>query len=322
MFLDNKWVWNICLRRNLFGWESNQWDQFLRVLNEYEVCRNFSDSIIWKRSTSGLYSARQYCKDVKNNGLHGEEVWKSLWVGMAPSKVEFFCWQVFKGRLAVKECLFSRSLLNINDLNCAFCMKERESVNHLFLYCEFSWKVRNLWCEEWDLDLCFPSMITDFFIHWLSAIPRDKGSDIWKLGFYAILWSLWMARNDWVFNGKGISIPGSEKVLRDPFSWDPPPLGYFKFNFDGATFGQPGQVGVGGVLRDHDESIKMCFSNSIGVADSNLAELMAIREALLLFVQSRWISNVPLIVESDSSNAVKWFSNPSAAPWRFKRYLA
>ncbi|XVF39326.1 hypothetical protein PTKIN_Ptkin01aG0025500 [Pterospermum kingtungense] len=259
MFLDNKWVWNICLRRNLFGWESNQWDQFLRVLNEYEVCRNLSDSLIWKGSTSGLYSAKQYCKDVKTNRQHGEEVWKSLWAGMAPPKVEFFCWQVFKGRLPVKECLFSRGLLNINDLNCAFCMKERESVNHLFLHCEFSWK--------------------------------------------------------------GISIPSSEKALRDPSSWDPPPLGYFKFNVDGATLGQPGPTGVGGVLRDHDESVKMCFSKSIGVPDSNLAEIMAIREALLLFVQSRWISNVPLIVESDSSNAVKWFSNPSAAFWRLKRYL-
>ncbi|XVF77054.1 hypothetical protein PTKIN_Ptkin14bG0009100 [Pterospermum kingtungense] len=241
---------------------------------------------------------------------------------MAPPKVEFFCWQVFKGRLAAKECLFSRGLLNINDLNCAFCMKERESVTHLFPHCDFSWKVWNLWCEEWDLHLCFPSMITDFFIHWQSAIPRDKGFDIWKLGFYAILWSLWMARNDWVFNGKmieirplfdlcklrvshwakakwpvikegvidimrvpwGISIPGSEKALRDPSSWDPPPLGYFKFNVDGTALGQPGQAGVGGLLRNHDESVEMCFSKSIGVADSNLAEIMAIREALLLVV--------------------------------------
>ena len=76
------------------------------------------------------------------------------------------------------------------------------------------------------------------------------------------------------------------------------------------------------MLRDCNASVKAVFSKSIGVADSNMAELLAVREALQLFVVTRWTPSHKLIIESDSSNVVKWLSNPSGAPWRMKRYMA
>ena len=42
------------------------------------------------------------------------------------------------------------------------------------------------------------------------------------------------------------------------------------------------------------------------MADSNVAELLAVQEALKLFVATRWASTHRLIVESDFSNVINW----------------
>ncbi|XVF77486.1 hypothetical protein PTKIN_Ptkin14bG0048100 [Pterospermum kingtungense] len=82
--------------------------------------------------------------------------------------------------------------------------------------------------------------------------------------------------------------------------------------------GQPGAAGIGGLLRDNNSKILLKFSKSVGIADSNLAELMAIKEAFELFIGSRWANDFRLAIESDSANVVKWINNPHAIPWRFR----
>ncbi|WRX25035.1 Ribonuclease H domain - like 10 [Theobroma cacao] len=54
-----------------------------------------------------------------------------------------------------------------------------------------------------------------------------------------------------------------------------------------------------------------------GWGDSNLAELLAIKEAFLLFAASPWVNSYVLIIESDSSNAVRWILKPYDSPWKF-----
>ncbi|XVF41503.1 hypothetical protein PTKIN_Ptkin01aG0284700 [Pterospermum kingtungense] len=61
-----------------------------------------------------------------------------------------------------------------------------------------------------------------------------------------------------------------------------------------------------GVLKDHEGSLKLVFSKSIGDADSNLAEIKAVREAFKLFPASQWSQSHKLLIESNSLNAVKW----------------
>lgn len=47
------------------------------------------------------------------------------------------------------------------------------------------------------------------------------------------------------------------------------------------------------------------FSKSIGVCDSNLAELCALKKAMCIFITSRWFNFGRIIFESDSSNVIK-----------------
>ena len=119
-----------------------------------------------------------------------------------------------------------------------------------------------------------------------------------------------------------IQTPMKVKVRKKATPWICPPLDSLKFNVDGSARGKPGPAGIGGVLRDCKMRVKAVFSKTIGVADSNLAELLAVQEALKIFASTRWASTHKLIVESDSSNVVKWVLNPHDTPWSLKRIMA
>ena len=90
---------------------------------------------------------------------------------------------------------------------------------------------------------------------------------------------------------------------------------------DGSAKGKLGPASIGGVLRDCRFAVKAVFSKSIGVADSNVAELLAVQEALKLFVATRWASIHRLIVESDSCNVVNLVRNPHDIPWTMKKFM-
>ncbi|XWS68843.1 hypothetical protein CRYUN_Cryun04dG0127700 [Craigia yunnanensis] len=112
--------------------------------------------------------------------------------------------------------------------------------------------------------------------------------------FFAIVWSIWLMRNDMVYNNKDfdirypnlINILLRDKSVKVVTMWIPPPYGCMKFNVDGFSKDKSGPVGIGGILGDNLSVIKMVFSKFVGMEDSNMAELLAVREAMCLFISS------------------------------------
>lgn len=191
-----------------------------------------------------------------------------------------------------------------------------------------------------------------FFSQWINMIPSGKCDKVWIMSFGAVAWSIWLSRNERVFNNKEvdagnvidtiklrlfswykgkwpqamestiefisclnvIKINGKKMKVRPHIDWAPPRIGVLKFNVDGAALGKPGLAGIGGVLRNHEGRVLIRFSKAVGIEESNIAEILAIREALMIFSGFPWARGSPLVVESDSSNAVGWVSNPSRVP--------
>ena len=52
--------------------------------------------------------------------------------------------------------------------------------------------------------------------------------------------------------------------VRKSILWSPPPIGWLKFNVDGATRGKPGPTGIGGVLRNCNGDVLFMFSKYVG----------------------------------------------------------
>ncbi|KAK3220514.1 hypothetical protein Dsin_014484 [Dipteronia sinensis] len=75
---------------------------------------------------------------------------------------------------------------------------------------------------------------------------------------------------------------------------------------DGSARGNPGEAGIGGVLRNNSSRILGLFSLYVGIKDSSLAEILAIHRAATLCSQSASLRNKVIDIVSDSSEAVSW----------------
>ncbi|KAL0427613.1 UNVERIFIED_CONTAM: putative ribonuclease H protein [Sesamum latifolium] len=75
--------------------------------------------------------------------------------------------------------------------------------------------------------------------------------------------------------------------------WVPPVLGWIKLNSDGASKGNPGIAGGGGILRDNNGRGIFAFQLFFGTTTSTFAELAALVRGLSLngkeaFTESGW----------------------------------
>jgi len=71
-----------------------------------------------------------------------------------------------------------------------------------------------------------------------------------------------------------------KKLAIEKDFWHPPPQGFMKFNIDGASKGNLGTAGYGGVLRDENGCIHFIFHFHLGRATNNMAELIALEKSL------------------------------------------
>ena len=102
----------------------------------------------------------------------------------------------------MKHELFKRGLIHLDSSLCAFCGKEVETVEHLFFDCYLSWKVWMLCCSLWGVNWVTHKEPVIFFMAWQFAISDSERFKIWRMVFFAISWSIWLHRNDIVFNRK------------------------------------------------------------------------------------------------------------------------
>lgn len=70
---------------------------------------------------------------------------------------------------------------------------------------------------------------------------------------------------------------GGKKVRKTCTKWVKPKKGFYKFNVDGTTRGKPRLVRIKGVLHDDLSRMLLIFLESVGIMESNEAELRAIR---------------------------------------------
>lgn len=89
-------------------------------------------------------------------------------------------------------------------------------------------------------------------------------------------------------------------------AWHPPPDTAVKVNVDGSSFGNPGQSGFGGVIRDSTGTWHLGFSGSCGYTTNLNAELHAIYHGLRL----AWNNGFrKVLCESDSMTALDLISS-------------
>ncbi|KAJ7946890.1 Ribonuclease H [Quillaja saponaria] len=73
-----------------------------------------------------------------------------------------------------------------------------------------------------------------------------------------------------------------------PVTWEKPDIGWTKLNFDGSCKGRKWKASIGGVVRNHKAEFLLGYAESIGHANSTIAEITALRRGLELVLENGW----------------------------------
>ena len=95
-----------------------------------------------------------------------------------------------------------------------------------------------------------------------------------------------------------------------PVKWSKPLEQWFKLNTDGASSGNPGKAGGGGLIRDCNGKWIKGFSRSIGHASNFVVEFWALRDGLKLDLG---MGVQKLVVELDAKVVVSLITSTGGA---------
>ena len=185
-------------RRDLNGPRLASWNELLQKLASVHLTQG-SDEFRWsltknnKFSVDSMYKALiQPIQPILDN--------KSIWKMKIPLKTKVFAWYLRRGVILTKDNLAKRNWHGCKK--CVFCHQD-ETIKHLFFQCQFA---RSIWSIiQIGSSLYPPRSVANIFGNWLNGVD-NRFKILIRVGAIAVIWSLWLCRNDKVFNNKMSSI--------------------------------------------------------------------------------------------------------------------
>jgi hypothetical protein len=121
---------------------------------------------------------------------------KTIWKMKIPLKTNVFGWYLRRRVILTKDNLAKQNWHG--SKSCIFCQQD-ETIKHLCFQCQFA---RSIWpIIQVASNLYPPHSVAKIFGNWLYSID-NRFRTLIKVGALAVIWSLWLCRNDKVFNGK------------------------------------------------------------------------------------------------------------------------
>ncbi|WVZ91642.1 hypothetical protein U9M48_037786 [Paspalum notatum var. saurae] len=212
--LLSKWLYKLLT-------SEGTWQQLIR--NKYLGSTPLSQ-VEWRHFWSGLLKAKQdFLRFGSFKVKDGSQVrfWEDIWLGSTPLRAQYpYLYNIARPKnITIAEVLSSsppnlswrRDLVGVlltkdnltkrnwqGNKSCAFCHND-ETIEHIFFECRFARTV-------WDFFQCAsnltkPNNAPHMFGSWLQGLP-STWQRIVLLGAAALCWSIWLCRNDLVFEKK------------------------------------------------------------------------------------------------------------------------
>lgn len=214
---------------NLYGKRSKDW--WLRALTSEEEAettlffdilqgielKQGNDEVIWTPA-HGSYST-QVCYNNLRASSVAMPVWGKIWNVKAPPKVQIFLWKFSHKVLPTKVLLRSRMPnFGLDDL-CEWCLRGHENLDHIFFHCQvarWAWKFISEW---WNVKFVpkDPDEVWKVINFQFTGSSLKK---VWQVIVATALWSIWLIRNEKIFQNIRISREGLHHVILDrSFQW-------------------------------------------------------------------------------------------------------
>jgi hypothetical protein len=125
---------------------------------------------------------------------------KKIWKMKIPLKNKKIAWYLRRGVILTKDNLARRNWHG--SKTCVFCQQD-ETIKHLFFQCRF---IRSIWSIiQAASSLYPPTSVANVLGNWLHGIDLRFRTLI-RVGAIAVIWLLWLCRNDKVFYDKNCSL--------------------------------------------------------------------------------------------------------------------
>ena len=159
----------------------------------------------WSLSPSGLFIVKSFFLALSQFfGLPPVFPTKFIWNSQVPFKIKSFVWLVAHKKVNTNDMLqLRRPYKALSPDICMLCMKQGETVDHLFLHCPLT---MGLWYRLFQLtkiDWVPPRSICDMLSTNFNGFGSSKrGIILWQAACIALLWVVWRERNARIFEDK------------------------------------------------------------------------------------------------------------------------
>ena len=175
-------------RRDLLGTRLASWQALQKRLAQIHLLPR-RDQFSWnllnneKFLVESIYNALVHSDMPVLNNKHLLKI-------KVPLKTKIFTLYLRRGIVLTKDNLAKRNWQG--STKCVFCHHD-ENIKHLFFECQFA---RSIWSAiQVASNLYPPSSVANIFGNWLHGLDHTLRKDI-RVGAIALLWSLWLCRND------------------------------------------------------------------------------------------------------------------------------
>jgi len=211
-FEGQEWRWVLAWKRELSHEELQQVAVLQRRLQQYKVIQNKEDKIWW--GTEKCYTVKAMQQQMSRGDSCDSIVCKA-WMNLAPPKVEFFMWLALLGKLNTKEVLWRKGILQEDQLNCPFCSAQMETMDHILMACSVSWAVWTLIATDMHQNISMPVTFRQHFEGWITRKWRHTTmKKFWQSTFFATAWSIWIMRNEVIFQQKVVDIGAMYNLIK------------------------------------------------------------------------------------------------------------
>ncbi|CAN1725453.1 hypothetical protein LINPERHAP1_LOCUS91 [Linum perenne] len=157
-------------------------------------------SVIWPLDPTGCFSVSSLRRSLAKEKLSGVPLFphETIWCSTVPSKFICFSWRVYFKKIATIDNLQRKGLQLVN--RCALCLSHLESVDYIFLHCDFTSMVWNQLSSALSIFGPKPVDMADLVIAWKGMNCVSILAPTMKVFLHAFFWFIWKERNDRIFN--------------------------------------------------------------------------------------------------------------------------
>ena len=197
--------------RSLRSWELEEVEALESFIDKV-VMGEGEDSIVWS-VTKKPYQTCSASELLQGSG--SAISWRFIWKLRIPHKIKLFLWKIHLRIIPTRSFLAVRGIIHKDLACCPFCKCEEENDNHLFFGCSRSkkfweaifawWQILLLYLQRESLSCLWNT--ADFF-------PTKSVKSAWRIVISASMWTLWLARNQVIFDNLIQSIENMKYIAQ------------------------------------------------------------------------------------------------------------